>query len=48
MKYEQPTMDIDMWRKIDIITTSDTDPDLDGWDSGSGGNINPYNNSDSY
>lgn len=41
MKYEQPTMDICMWTKINIITTSD--PDLDGWGSGSGENIDPNN-----
>lgn len=41
MKYEQPTMDVSMWKITDIITTSD--PDLEGWGSGNGSNIDPNN-----
>lgn len=39
MKYEQPIMEINTWRVIDIITTSV--PDLEDWGSGNGPNIDP-------
>lgn len=40
MKYEQPTMDVSMWKVKDIITTSD--PGLEE-DWGGGDNIDPNN-----
>lgn len=41
MKYEDPTLDVTLFTRLDIIRTSE-DPDL-GTDFGDGGTIDPNN-----